>query len=229
MIGAAGFPDESDRPGLSVDQGLQVDLADIARRVVAELRPAVDLRSDLFQQGSLVGLHLLRTFRPRSEPGETDARTQAEKYLYVSLRWHLRSYARKLRSSVVVPERDRRLARDYQVLIASTGPRSLEDAAQRLGTRPKRLALALASSVNVPPLDEIDVEAGDGRPAALVDSLATTETSPELALDLACEERNAVVRREVLRRGRGINEGAPDEGPGESGRAGAVSLFRPAT
>jgi hypothetical protein len=195
-----------------VDRELEVDVGEIARRVVSGLGPAPDLRADLIQQGNLIGLDLLRTFQPRTEPDAPDSRTQAERYLFVSLRWHLRGYARKLRSSVVVPERDRRLARNYQTLIATTGPLSLEDAATRLGTRPKRLASAIASSATVVSLDRGEDVSDEGQSIVLVDSIATTDAAPEQALENAADEQNAVVRQDVMRRAVELKDEHPTKG-----------------
>ncbi len=177
-----------------------INLDALARRVVAHLRPAPDIRDDLIQQANVFGLDLLQRFQPRNDADSPEPTVQAERYLFVSLQWHLREYARQLRSPLPMPERDRRVARDYQALVSQGHPLTLEEAARRLGIRPIRLARVLSSSETVVSLDDVGVSANDEAQSALSERVRSNDPGPEQTVVTALDDERQVTRDEILAR-----------------------------
>jgi hypothetical protein len=183
----------------------EIDLTALTRRVVASLRPPPALRDDLLQQAAVLALDLLRRFHPRTAPEAPEPRIQAERYLFVSLQWNLRAYLRRLRSSLAVPESDRRLARAHARLAALQGELSLEEAAAQLGVTPARLAAALAATDRALSLDHDRSEPSEDRPVTLAERVAAPGPGPEEQVVAAVEEERAERRRALL--GRALADG----------------------
>jgi hypothetical protein len=175
-----------------------VDVAAVARRVVARLRPSDDLKDDLLQQAVVEGIDLLRRFHPRSGPGQPSPRDQAERYLYVSLQWNLRTYARRLRSSISIHDSDRRLIAAFHRLAETQANLSVEEAAHQLGVRPTRLAAALRASDFTISLDQPTASDDRDDGLSLSQRLAAEEPSPEEALIATIDEQQAMLRQSLL-------------------------------
>ncbi len=176
----------------------EIDLVALAQRVVARLRPAPDLRDDLTQQAMTMAIELLRRFKPRDDPDAPPAREQATRYLFVSLQWNLRRYARGLRSSIAAPESDRRLARAYLRLSAAQGSLSVAEAARQLGVSEKRLVTALAANDRTISLDESRRD-DEGGATPLGEQVAATAPGPEDLSLAAADAESAATRRAVVR------------------------------
>ncbi|MGH2460221.1 MAG: hypothetical protein ACRDIY_15300 [Chloroflexota bacterium] len=189
----------------------EIDLVALARRVVARLRPAADLRDDLSQQAVAMAIELSRRFTPRDGPDAPPAREQAARYLFVSLQWNLRAYARGLRSVMPTPESDRRLARAYARLTATQGPLTTNEAARQLGVQEKRLAAALAAGDRTVSLDQPGRSDDDGE-SSLGQRIASAGPGPE-DLSLAAAEAATVAAR------RAAVEGLAGEASPTSARA----------
>lgn len=175
----------------------EIDLAALARRVVARLRPPSDLRDDLIQQAVALSIDLLRRFTPRDGADVPPPREQAERYLFVSLQWSLRRYARGLRSSMPAPESDGRLSRAYARLVATQGSLAIDEAARQLGIQPKRLAAALAASDWTVSLDRPGRPEDDGGDASLVDQVAASGPGPEELSVAAVEFGQAAILQAI--------------------------------
>jgi hypothetical protein len=176
----------------------QLDVMGLARRVVAGLHPAAELKEDLVQQAVVLSFDLLQRFRPRSDPGALTPREQAERYLFVSLQWHLRAYSRRLRSSVSVPESDRRLANAYNQLVAVQGSLSIDAAAAQLGVKPKRLAEALAGRERAISLDQPGWSDDEDVGPTLEQRVADADPGPEQQVVASVDDAYAAVRQSVL-------------------------------
>lgn len=189
----------------------EIDLVALAGRVVARLRPAADLREDLLQQAVAMAIELSRRFKPRDDPDAPPPREQAARYLFVSLQWNLRAYARGLRSSVLAPESDRRLVRAYARLIATRGSLTTGEAARQLGVQEKRLVAALAAGDRTISLDQSS-RSDEGGESSLGQQIASAELGPE-DLSIAAVDADSTAAR------RAIVEGLAREAPPTSARA----------
>ncbi|HLH73317.1 MAG TPA: hypothetical protein VKX96_08530 [Chloroflexota bacterium] len=170
----------------------EIDLLSLAQRAVASMRVSTEFEEDLFQQAVVTAIELLRCFQPRTGADQPEPRVQAERYVFVSLRWHLRAYLRRLRSLLPVPDHDRRLARAYNELAAKQGSLPVVDAAKRLGVKANRLAAALAARDSVASLDSPVRPADDSdNEGNLVQQLAAAEPSTE---ELALARIEAEIR-----------------------------------
>jgi len=171
-----------------------VDVMAVARRVTTGLHVPSELREDVTQQAVLYSIDLLRRFHPAEDVNRTAPRVQAEKYLAVSLRWHLRTYLRSMRSPLRIPDGDRRLARDYQRLLTNEGPQPLPEAARRLGVRPMRLVAAINAKETTLSLQR-PIHDDDG--CTLAETVAGNDLSPEDSV-VAAEERKHRGDRQTL-------------------------------
>lgn len=169
----------------------------MARRVVSRLRPTAKEQDDLLQQAVITSIDLLRRFHPRTDPQAPPPREQAERYLYVSLQWNLRAYARRLRSSVPVPDSDRRLAHAYAKIAALQESLPIEDAAKQLGVQVERLTAALAASDYTISLDRPGFSSDESNAVPLGEQLADEELGPEDALIAEFDEQQAILLRHL--------------------------------
>ena len=167
----------------------------VARRVTTGLRVPFELREDVTQQAVLYSIDLLRRFQPADDVERTAPQVQAEKYLAVSLRWHIRGYLRSMRTPLRIPEGDRRLARDYQRLLAVEGSLPLPEAARRLGVRSSRLIAAINAKET--PLSLHRPSHDDGG-CTLADTVAGTEPSPEEKVVAAVEQEHRGDRQTLV-------------------------------
>lgn len=176
----------------------EIDLVALAQRVVARLRPSADLREDLTQQAVAMAIELARRFRPRDDPDAPPPREQAARYLFVSLQWNLRAYARGLRSLVPAPESDRRLVRAYLRLTATRGSLSVAEAARQLGVQERRLVAALAASDRTISLDHSS-RSDDGDETPLGQQVAAAGPGPEDLSVAAVDAQSAATRQAIVK------------------------------
>ena len=131
----------------------EIDLLSLAERAAVSVRAPAEFKEDLVQEAVVTSIELLRRFQPGTGADFPEPRVQAERYVFVCLRWHLRAYLRRMRSPLPVPDHDRRLVRAYDQVAAEQGSLSLDQAAFQLNVKSKRLAAALAARGTVVSLD----------------------------------------------------------------------------